>query len=303
MTYENILEAIGHTPIVKINKLNPNSNVALYAKIEGNNPGGSVKDRIALSMIEGAEREGLLKPGDTIIEATTGNTGIGLALVAAVKGYKSVIVMPEGFSIERRQVIEAFGGEVILTPKEKGPDGAGAKANEMIQENPGKYFNPSQFSNEHNILAHYNHTAEEIWEATQGKITHFVASVGTTGTLIGTGRKLKEKNPNIQVIVANPVKGHAIQGLKNTEVGFIPKIYDPSVIDKSIEVDTEEAFDMARKIVLQEGIFVGMSAGAAMVAAIKVGQEISGGLVVVIFPDRGEKYLSTQLFKKEEKKD
>lgn len=299
MSYESILDAIGHTPIVKINKLNPNPNVTLYAKLEGNNPGGSVKDRIALSMIEAAEKEGLLKPGHTIIEATTGNTGIGLAMVATVKGYKTVIVMPEGFSVERIQVIQAFGGEIILTPKEKGPDGAVAKADEIIKANPEKYFNPSQFSNQHNILAHYNYTAEEIWEATQGKVTHYVASVGTTGTLVGTAKKLKEKNPKIQVIAANPVKGHAIQGLKNTEVGFIPKIYDPSVIDKSIEVETEEAFDMARKLTLKEGIFVGMSSGAAMLAAIQVCQELSEGFVVVIFPDRGEKYLSTKLYKNE----
>lgn len=303
MTYENILEAVGHTPIIEINKLNPNPNVTLYAKLEGYNPTGSIKDRVALSLIEGAEKEGNLKPGDIIIEANPGNTGIGLAMVARVKGYKVVIVMREGVANERKQIIKAFGGEIILTPKGEGTDGAIRKTAEIMQENPGKYFNPDQFSNEYTWRAHYDHTAEEIWEATEEKVTHFVASLGTSGTLIGTGKKLKEKNPDIEIIEAQPVKGHAIQGLKNFDESPIPKIYDSSIIDRSIKIETEDAYEMARKIVAEEGIFVGMSSGAAMVAAIQVCQELSEGVVVVIFPDRGEKYLSTKLFQRQEEPD
>lgn len=296
MIYNNILETIGSTPIVKINSLNPNPNVLLYAKLEGFNPTGSIKDRIALKMIEQAEISGCLTKDKIIIEATSGNTGIGLAMIGLVKGYRVQIVMSEAVSVERQKVIKAFGGEIILTQGNLGTDGAILKVREMISKEPSKYFNPNQFSNEYNKIAHYKTTAEEIWEQTEGKVTHFVSSLGTSGTLMGVGMGLKEKNPDIKIIEAQPVKGHYIQGLKNMEEAIVPEIYDPSQIDYSIMIESEEAFEMARKIVAKEGIFVGMSSGAAMLAALNVIEMLDSGLVVVIFPDRGEKYLSTNLF-------
>ena len=298
--YNNILETIGNTPLVKINKLNPNPNVSLYAKLEGFNPTGSIKDRIALKMIEQAELKGCLTKDKIIIEATSGNTGIGIAMIGRVKGYKVQIVMSEAVSVERQKMIKSFGGEIILTAPELGTDGAIMKTREIISKEPSKYFNPNQFSNEYNKIAHYKTTAEEIWEQTEGKVTHFVSSLGTSGTLMGVGKGLKEKNPNIQVIEAQPVKGHYIQGLKNMEEAVVPEIYDPSQIDHSILIESEEAFEMARRIVAEEGIFVGMSSGAAMLAAVKVVESLESGLVVVIFPDRGEKYLSTNLFDKKD---
>ena len=294
--YNNILETIGHTPMVRINKLNPNPTCELWAKLEGFNPTGSVKDRIALKMIEQAEKEGTLKKGDTIIEATSGNTGIGLAMIGKVKGYKVIIVMSAAVSVERRKMIQAFGGEIILTDPKQGTDGAIRKVAQLLAENPGKYFNPNQFSNEYNKLAHYYTTAEEIWEQTQGRITHFVAPVGTSGTLMGVGLGLREKNPNIKIIEAQPTKGHYIQGLKSMEEAIVPAIYDPSKIDRHVVIESEEAFECARKIVSEEGMFVGMSSGASMLAALKILPELKDAVVVVLLPDRGEKYLSTKLF-------
>ena len=294
--YNDILGTIGNTPIVKINKMNLNPNVLLYAKLEGFNPTGSIKDRIALKMIEQAEIEGCLTKDKIIIEATSGNTGIGLAMIGQVKGYKVHIVMSAAVSVERQQMIKAFGAEIILTPPDLGTDGAILKTREIITKEPDKYFNPNQFSNVYNKIAHYKTTAEEIWNQTEGRVTHFVSSLGTSGTLMGVGKGLKERNPNIKIIEAQPVKGHYIQGLKNMEEAIVPEIYDPSQIDHSIMIESEEALEMARKIVIEEGIFVGMSSGAAMIAALKVIECIDSGLVVVIFPDRGEKYLSTNLF-------
>lgn len=296
MKYENILEAIGHTPLVRLNRINPNPAVPLYAKLEGFNPTGSIKDRIALKMIEQAEHDGTLTPGKTIIEATSGNTGIGLAMIGRVKGYSVEIVMSSAVSIERQKMIRAFGGTVTLTAPELGTDGAIMKARELVAEFPERYFNPNQFSNEYNKIAHYKTTAEEIWEQTEGKVTHFVSSLGTSGTLMGIGKMLKERNSAIQIIEAQPVKGHYIQGLKNMKEAIVPEIYDPSQIDRSILVETEEAYAMARRIVAEEGIFIGMSSGAAMLAAAEVVSKLESGLMVVIFPDRGEKYLSTKLF-------
>jgi cysteine synthase B len=294
--YNNILEAIGKTPLVRINRINPNKNVDLYAKLEGFNPTGSVKDRIALKMIEQAEKEGLLTPDKIILEPTSGNTGIGLAMIGRVKGYKVEIVMSSAVSVERRKMIAAFGASVILTAPELGTDGAIMKAHEMVAANPDKYFFPNQFSNIHNWVAHHKTTAEEIWADTAGKVTHFVSSLGTSGTIMGVGNFLKEKNPDIKVIEAHPELGHYIQGLKNMEEAIVPEIYDPSKIDVSIMIDTEDAYAKAREIVAQEGIFVGMSSGAAMLAATRVIETLDSGLVVVVFPDRGEKYLSTSLF-------
>ncbi len=294
--YDNILDAIGHTPLVKINRLNPKPQVPLYAKLEGFNPTGSIKDRIALKMIEQAEESGALLKGKTIIEPTSGNTGIGLAMIGAVKGYAVEIVMSGAVSIERRKMIEAFGGTITLTDPAQGTDGAIRKAHELIKEYPDKYFMPNQFSNEYNKLAHYYTTAKEIWDDTDGKVTHFVSALGTSGTIMGVGMGLKSKNPNICVVEAQPVKNHYIQGLKNMQEAIVPEIYDPSKIDRSVMIESEEAFAMARSIVLQEGIFVGMSSGAAMLAALETIKELEEGFVVVLLADRGEKYLSTNLF-------
>jgi cysteine synthase B len=296
MIYENILQTIGNTPLIRINKLNPNINAAIYAKIEGNNPTGSIKDRIALKMIEQAEAEGSLAKGKTIIEPTSGNTGIGLAMIGVVKGYDVEIIMSSAVSIERIKMIESFGARVILTDAKLGTDGAITRARELVKENPEKYFMPDQFSNKYNKIAHYKTTSEEIWKQTNGRIDYFVSAIGTSGTIMGVGKALRENNPKIKIVCAHPVKGHYIQGLKNMEEAIVPSIYAPSEIDETIMVETEVAFEMARQIIKKEGIFVGMSSGAAMYAAVEVAKKIRSGVIVVIFPDRGEKYLTTDLF-------
>jgi cysteine synthase B len=293
---EDILKIIGNTPVVRINKLNPNKNVTIYAKLEGFNPTGSIKDRIALNMIQQAEDEGVLTRGKTIIEPTSGNTGVALAMIGIVKGYEVEIVMSDAVSTERRTMIKAFGGKVTLTEGKLGTDGAIRKARELVREHPEKYFMPDQFSNKFNNLTHYRTTGEEIWKQTNGQIDYFVSSIGTSGTIMGVGKYLKEKNPQIKVVCAHPVKGHYIQGLKNMEEAIVPSIYDPSQIDITVMVKTEDAYEMSRQIVKHEGIFVGMSCGAAMYAAIDTAKKIESGTIVVIFPDRGEKYLSTKLF-------
>jgi cysteine synthase B len=291
---DNILQTIGNTPMVRINKLNPNKNTTIYAKLEGLNPSGSIKDRIALSMIQQAEISGKLTKGKTIIEPTSGNTGVALAMIGSLKGYEVEIVMSNAVSVERRQMIKAFGGKVTLTDGKFGTDGAIRRARELVKENPEKYFMPDQFSNEYNKIAHYRTTGDEIWKQTNGKIDYFVSSLGTSGTIMGVSKVLKEHNPEIKIVCAHPVKGHYIQGLKNMEEAIVPSIYDPSQIDITIMVETEAAYEMTRQIVLKEGIFVGMSSGAAMYAAVEIAES---GTIVVIFPDRGEKYLSTKLFK------
>lgn len=294
--YGNILDTIGNTPLVRINRLWTNKNVEIYAKVEGTNPTGSIKDRIALKMVEQAEAEGTLKPGKTIIEPTSGNTGIALAMIGATLGYDVEIVMSSAVSVERQKMIAAFGAKVTLTAADAGTDGAIRKARALVAENPEKYFMPDQFTNRYNKLAHYSTTAEEMIRDTQGRVTHFVSALGTSGTLMGTAKRLKELSPNIQIVEAHPVKGHYIQGLKNMTEAIVPEIYDPSRIDVSIMVDSEEAFAMVRRIVKEEGIFCGMSSGAAMLAALKVAETLESGVIVCIFPDRGEKYLSTKLF-------
>jgi S-sulfo-L-cysteine synthase (O-acetyl-L-serine-dependent) len=292
----NILELIGNTPMVKINKLNPNKNVNIYAKLEGFNPTGSIKDRIAFEMIEQAEKEGALKKGKTIIEPTSGNTGIGLVMIGVVKGYDVEIVMSEAVSVERQRMIQAFGGKIILTDKKFGTDGAIRKARELVKQNPEKYFMPDQFSNKYNKIAHYRKTGEEIWKQTNGKVDYFVSALGTSGTIMGISKFLKEKNPNVKIVAAEPTKGHYIQGLKNMQEAIVPSIYDESKIDEKVMVESEKAFEIAREIVKKEGIFVGMSSGAAMYAAIEIAKKIKKGNIVLIFADRGEKYLSTDLF-------
>lgn len=296
MISNNILDTIGRTPLVRINKLCPNPNVNIYAKLEGFNPTGSIKDRIAIQMVEQAEKEGKLTPGKVIIEPTSGNTGIGLAIAGIVKGYEVVIVMSEAVSIERRKIIKSYGGTVVLTPANEGTDGAIRLAHKMVNENPDKYFMPDQFSNAANYQAHYKTTATEIWEQTQGNIDYLVCALGTSGTIMGISKFLKQHKPEIKVVCAHPIKGHYIQGLKNMEEAIVPAIYDSSRIDVQIMVESEEAIATARQIIAKEGIFAGMSSGAAMLAAIRTAEMIDKGNIVVVFPDRAEKYLSTSMF-------
>lgn len=297
MVFKNILETIGSTPMVELTRVNPNPGVRLLGKVEGFNPTGSIKDRIAVKMVEQAEREGRLRPGMTIMEPTSGNTGIGLAMAGVVKGYDVEIVMSAGVSVERRRIIKAYGAKVTLTPADQGTDGAIRLARKKLAENPEKYFMPDQFSNAANYLAHYDGTALEIWQQTQGKIDYLVCAVGTSGTLMGLSRFLKQHNPDMKVVCAHPVKGHFIQGLKNMEEAIVPSIYDPSRIDIIESVETDDAIAMARRIIREEGIFVGMSSGAALVAAIRVAERANpGDTIVAVLPDRAEKYLSTIMF-------
>ena len=296
MIKNDILETIGHTPLVRINNLCPNKNIHIFAKLEGFNPTGSIKDRIVVQMIEEAESEGRLTPGKTIIEPTSGNTGIGLAIAGIVKGYKVEIVMSEAVSVERRKIISSYGGKVILTPASEGTDGAIRLARKLVKENPDAYFMPDQFSNSNNYLTHYETTATEIWEDTEGKIDYLVCAIGTSGTIMGLSKFLKQQKPDIKIVCAQPIKGHYIQGLKNMEEAIVPSIYDPSLIDFQIMIESEEAITMAREIIAKEGIFAGMSSGAAMLAALKTAETISSGNIVVVFPDRADKYLSTKMF-------
>lgn len=293
----NILYTIGHTPMVEINALNPRPDtVKICAKLEGFNPTGSIKDRIALHMVEQAEQAGTLRPGQTIIEPTSGNTGIGLAMIGVVKGYPVEIVMSEAVSIERRKMLRAYGAKVILTPGDQGTDGAIRHARRLVAEDPGKYFMPDQFANAANYQTHYRSTALEIWEQTGAQVDYLVCALGTSGTIMGLSRFMRALNPNIKVVCAQPVKGHYIQGLKNMEEAIVPAIYDPALIDIQEMIESEEAIEMARQIIRREGIFAGMSSGAAMLAARRVAERIPSGTIVVVFPDRAEKYLSTSMF-------
>ena len=296
MVKDNILGTIGSTPMVRINRLSSNPNVNIYAKLEGFNPTGSIKDRIALRMVETAEREGRLRKGHTIIEPTSGNTGIGLAIAGIVKGYPVEIVMSSAVSIERRKIIRSYGAKVILTPADEGTDGAIRLARKMVAENPDKYFMPDQFANAANYLTHYEKTAIEIWQQTDGQIDYLVCAVGTSGTLMGLSRFLRTMKPDIKVVCAHPIKGHYIQGLKNMEEAIVPQIYNPDLIDIQEMIESEEAINMARQIIAKEGIFAGMSSGAAMIAALRTAEKMEKGNIVVVFPDRAEKYLSTSMF-------
>ncbi len=291
-----VLDSIGNTPLVKLESLNANARVKVLAKLEGNNPGGSVKDRIAFYMIRDAEETGRIKKGDTILEATSGNTGIGLAMVGAARGYKVVLVMPACVSLERRKILEAFGAELILSPGNEGTDGAIKLAHKMMEESPAKYFMPNQFDNQANIRAHYDTTGREIIEQTKGVIDVFVAGLGTTGTLMGAGRRLKEFNRAIRVVGVEPFLGHKVQGLKNMKESIVPKIFDPSFPDEILNVNDDDAFNTTRRLALEEGIFAGMSSGAAVFGALTVAKRMEQGTVVVILPDRGDRYLSTALF-------
>ncbi len=291
-----ILNAIGNTRLVAIENINPNPRVKIFAKMEGDNPGGSVKDRPALFMIEQAEKEGRLSCNKIILEATSGNTGIGLAMVGAAKGYRVKLVMPACVSIERRKVLEAFGAELILSPAEEGTDGAIRLAHKIFDEAPDRYFMPDQFNNPANMLSHYFTTGVEIIEQTKGSITHFVAGMGTTGTLMGVAKRLKEYDKNIRIVGVEPCRGHRIQGLKNMEESIVPGIYNRDELDIHHYVNDEDAFNTTRMLAVKEGIFAGMSSGAAMYIALRLSSELSTGVIVVILPDRGDRYLSTSLF-------
>ena len=291
-----VLECIGNTPLVKLEAVNSNPGVTVLAKLEGNNPGGSVKDRIAYYMIKEAEAAGLIKKGDTILEATSGNTGIGLAMVGAAKGYRVKLVMPECVSLERRKVLEAFGAELVLSPGKEGTDGAIKRAHKMMAESPGEYFMPNQFDNPANVKAHYETTGPEILAQTNGEIDVFVAGMGTTGTLMGVGKSLKEFSRKIKVVGVEPFLGHRVQGLKNMKESIVPKIYNEAALDEKINVGDDDAFDTTRMLALREGLFVGMSSGAAVCGALRIAERIGKGTIVVILPDRGDRYLSTALF-------
>jgi len=295
MIARNILELIGNTPMVQINRLHQNPNVELYVKLEKFNIGGSVKDRIAKYMIEQAEKTGQLNKDKTVIEPTSGNTGIGLAIVCRVKSYNLFLVMPENMTLERRQILNAIGAKIILSEADKGMNGAEDLARKIASQSPDKYFMPNQFANQANVLAHYETTAEEIWRDTKGKVTHFVAGIGTTGTLMGVSKRLKEYNPDIQIIAVQPENGTSIQGLKNLETQYVPSIWKKEMVDEIYKVHPKKAEEASRLLALQEGVFVGPSSGAMFHIALKKANEIDKGVIVAIAPDGGEKYLSTTL--------
>jgi cysteine synthase B len=294
----SILSAIGNTPLVELTNLNEKRpEVRIFGKLEGCNPGGSVKDRPAYYMIKKAEEAGELNKEKTILEPTSGNTGIALAMIGAAKGYRVRLFMPECVSTERRLTLEAFGAEVVLTPAREGTDGAITRAEQILNEQPERYYMPNQFNNENNVLAHYETTGPEVFSQTNGEIDVFVAGMGTTGTLMGAGRYLKEKKPAVKIVGVEPEEGHTIQGLKNMNNSIVPKIYDPRKLDEKIVIGDGEAFEMTRRLVTAEGLFVGMSSGAAVAGALRIAKEMRSGTIVVILPDRGDRYLSTTLFR------
>lgn len=290
-------QAIGRTPLVELTRLNPHSKVRILAKLEGNNPGGSVKDRPAWYMVRKAEESGLLGHGKIILEPTSGNTGIALAMIGAARGYQVKLIMPACVSLERRRVLEAFGAEVVLSPAGEATDGAIRMAHRILEAEPERYFMPNQYDNENNPLAHYETTGPEIWAQTAGEVDVFVAGMGTSGTLMGIGRYLREKHPGVRIVGVEPRLGHKVQGLKNMREAIVPRIYSPQELDSQLTIDDEEAFETARLLAVREGIFAGMSSGAAVAGALRVASELSAGTVVTLLPDRGDRYLSTNLFR------
>lgn len=294
--FDSVLGCIGNTPLIRINRINQDPAVTLYAKLEAKNPGGSIKDRPALSMIEAAEREGLLTRDKIIIEATSGNTGIGLAIVSAVKGYHLMLAMPETASLERQKILKALGAELLLTPGARGTDGAIEQVYNLVRQNPDRYFMPDQFNNPANPMAHRTGTGPEIYEQTDGKVDAVIVTLGTTGTAMGILRAIKERNPEIEVIGIEPYPSHKIQGLKNMKESYVPGIFDRHGLDRIIHVKDEEAFEMARRLAREEGIFAGMSSGAAMAGAMQIAAEHRHGIIVTVLPDGGDRYLSTNLF-------
>ncbi len=296
--YRSVEDSVGNTPLVRLKRIpgaanDRNGNIIL-AKLEGNNPAGSVKDRPALSMVVRAEQRGTIKPGDTLIEATSGNTGIALAMAAAMRGYRMVLVMPEHLSVERRQTMRAFGAEIILTPKAGGMEGARDLAENMRDQGKGVILD--QFANPDNPLAHYEGTGPEIWRDTEGGITHFVSSMGTTGTIMGVSRFLKEKNPKVQIVGCEPTEGSQIPGIRKWPEAYLPRIYDAARVDRIESVSQAEAEDMTRRMAREEGIFAGISSGGAMFVALRVAAEVKNAVIVSIVCDRGDRYLSTGVF-------
>jgi len=294
----SVLAAIGNTPLVELTAVNESrSRVRILAKLEGNNPGGSVKDRPAYYMIKRAEESGELTRDKTIIEPTSGNTGIALAMIGAARGYRVTLVMPQCMTAERRMVLEAFGAEVVLTPARERTDGAIRRAHEIVYDTPHRYYMPNQFENESNVLSHYETTGPEIYAQTAGAVDVFVAGMGTTGTLMGVGRFLREKKPAVKIIGVEPPEGHTVQGLKNMNEAIVPSIYNPAALDEKVMVDDGEAFELTRRLAVEEGLFVGMSSGAALAGALRAAETMESGTIVVLFPDRGDRYLSTTLFR------
>lgn len=285
---------VGNTPLVQLQRLPGKTTNTILAKLEGNNPAGSVKDRPALSMIRHAEARGEIRPGDTLIEATSGNTGIALAMAAAMKGYRMVLIMPEHMSAERRAAMKAFGAEIVLVTRQQGMEGARDLADRMGREGRGKVLN--QFANPDNPLAHYEGTGPEIWRDTQGKITHFVSSMGTTGTIMGVSRFMKEKNPVVEIVGVQPTEGSQIPGIRAWPKEYLPKIYDAKRVDRIMEVTQNEAEDMTRRLAREEGIFCGISSGGATHAALQLSREVENAVIVTIICDRGDRYLSTGVF-------
>jgi cysteine synthase B len=292
--YKTIEDFVGNTPLVRLKRIPGNTSNIILAKLEGNNPAGSVKDRPALSMIVYAEARGDIKPGDTLIEATSGNTGIALAMAAAMRGYKMILVMPENQSIERRQTMRAFGAELVLTPREGSMELARDTAEKL--RDAGKGIILDQFANPDNPLAHYEGTAPEIWRDTQGKITHFISSMGTTGTIMGCSRFFKEVNPNIQIIGAQPEEGSQIPGIRKWPKAYLPKIYSAKNVDRLEYVSQQEAEELTRRLACEEGIFSGISSGGALSVALRVSQQVENATIVFIVCDRGDRYLSTGVF-------
>ncbi len=294
LTFPTIEDYIGNTPLVRLQRLPGKTSNTILVKLEGNNPAGSVKDRPALSMIQQAERKGYIKPGDTLIEATSGNTGIALAMAAAIKGYKMILIMPDNMSMERKASMSAYGAEMIFVTKEQSMEGARDLAQKMQSE--GKGIVLDQFSNEDNPLAHYNGTGPEIWEQTQGRVTHFVSAMGTTGTIMGNSRYLKEKNPAIQIVGLQPKEGAAIPGIRRWPEAYMPKIFNRTRVDRVIDMGQEEAEQTMKDLAAKEGIFCGVSSGGSVAAALRLSKELENAVIVAIICDRGDRYLSTGVF-------
>jgi cysteine synthase B len=294
---QTLIDSIGNTPVAEIVSINPNPRVTILAKLEGNNPGGSVKDRPARQMVLAAEKNGELSHDKIILEPTSGNTGIALAMIAATRGYRIKLVMPACVSVERRSVLEAYGAEIVLSPGCEATDGAIRLAHKIYGEAPGIYYMPNQYANPNNVLAHYEGTGPEILQQSGGNITHLVAGMGTGGTLMGTAKFFRESKPDVNIIGIEPVLGHRIQGLKNMREAIVPPIYDEALLSRKMVIEDELAFETARQLASKEGIFCGMSGGAAMAGAFKLAAELESGMIVVIIPDRGDRYLSTNLFK------
>jgi S-sulfo-L-cysteine synthase (O-acetyl-L-serine-dependent) len=294
MTFPTIESFVGNTPLVRLQRLVSDNGNQVLVKLEGNNPAGSVKDRPALSMIQHAEERGEIRPGGTLIEATSGNTGIALAMAAAIKGYRMVLIMPENMSVERRAAMKAYGAEIVLVTREQGMEGARDLAKEMEADGKGKVLD--QFSNPDNPRAHYEGTGPEIWRDTDGRVTHFVSAMGTTGTIMGTSRYLKEVSPRVQIVGVQPREGASIPGIRRWPEAYLPSIFEASRVDRVIDVGQQEAEDTTRALAAREGIFAGISSGGAVAAALQLSREVEDAVIVAIICDRGDRYLSTGIF-------